>query len=61
MVGFFGCLSPNHPALTSVSTMALIGMGCCLLATLTLLPALLQVRERRQAAPQAAAANHPPA
>jgi predicted RND superfamily exporter protein len=46
MVGFFGCLSANHPALTSISVMALIGMSCCLIASWTLLPALLQVRER---------------
>jgi predicted RND superfamily exporter protein len=61
MVGFIGCLSANHPALTSISTMALIGMSCCLVATLTLLPALLQVRERRQARTEAAAEGHPPA
>jgi predicted RND superfamily exporter protein len=46
MVGFLGCLSANHPALTSISVVALIGMGCCLATTLTLLPALLQLRER---------------
>lgn len=53
MVGFLGCLSANHPALTSISTMALIGMSCCLVTSLTLLPALLQARERGPAAPVA--------
>ena len=50
MVGFFGCLSANHPALSSISVMVLIGMGCCLVTSLTMLPALLQAREGRAAA-----------
>jgi predicted RND superfamily exporter protein len=47
MVGFAGCLSAHHPALTSISTLALIGMSCCFVTSVTLLPALLQLGERR--------------
>ncbi|MCC7263800.1 MAG: MMPL family transporter [Candidatus Latescibacteria bacterium] len=47
MVGFAGCLSAHHPALTSISTLALIGMSCCFVTSVTLLPALLQWGEGR--------------
>ena len=47
MVGFAGCLSAHHPALTSISILALIGMSCCFVTSITLLPALLQLGERR--------------
>lgn len=50
MAGFAGCLSAHHPALTSISTLALIGMSCCFVTSVSLLPALLQVREKRRAA-----------
>lgn len=48
MVGFAGCLSAHHPALTSISTLALIGMSCCFVTSVTLLPALLQWGEGRR-------------
>ncbi|MBM3277356.1 MAG: MMPL family transporter [Candidatus Handelsmanbacteria bacterium] len=51
MVGFAGCLSAHHPALTAISTLALIGMSCCFVTSVTLLPALLQWGEGRRAAP----------
>jgi predicted RND superfamily exporter protein len=53
MVGFAGCLSAHHPALTAISTLALIGMSCCFVTSVTLLPALLQLRERRAPEPAA--------
>ena len=50
MVGFAGCLSAHHPALISISTLALIGMSCCFVTSVTLLPALLQWGEGRDPA-----------
>lgn len=48
MVGFSGLVPAHHPALTSIGVLSLIGLGCCLLTSITLLPALLQLRERRR-------------
>jgi uncharacterized protein len=47
MVGFAGLVPAQHPALTSIGTLSLIGLGCCFVTSITLLPALLQVREKR--------------
>ncbi len=50
MVGFSGLIPANHPALPSIGILSLIGLGCCFITAVTLLPALLQLRENR---------NHP--
>jgi len=46
MVGFSGLVPAIHPALTSIGVLSLIGLGSCFIASVTLLPALLQIRER---------------
>ncbi len=48
MVGFSGLIPAHHPALTSIGVLSLVGLGCCFITSVTLLPALLQLRERRQ-------------
>ncbi len=45
MVGFSGLIPANHPALVSIGTLSLIGLGCCFVTAVTLLPAILQIRE----------------
>ncbi len=45
MVGFSGLVPAHHPALTSIGILSLIGLGCCLITSVTILPALLQIRE----------------
>ena len=45
MVGFSGLVPAIHPALTSIGVLSLVGLGCCFIASVTLLPALLQIRE----------------
>ena len=47
MVGFAGLVPAIHPALTSIGVLSLVGLGACFITSVTLLPALLQVRERR--------------
>ena len=47
MVGFSGLIPANHPALPSIGILSLIGLGCCFVTAITLLPALLQIRENR--------------
>ena len=49
MVGFAGLVPAHHPALTSIGVLSLIGLGCCFITSVTLLPALLQMREQRKA------------
>ncbi len=49
MVGFAGPLLSFHPGLRSIGHLAVIGIGTTLLATLTFLPALMQLQEKRQA------------
>lgn len=46
MVGFAGLVSAHHPALYWLGTVTLFGLGSCFVAAVTLLPALLQLRER---------------
>ena len=46
MVGFAGLLPADHPALYWIGTVTLFGLGCCFISAVTLLPALLQLRER---------------
>ena len=47
MVGFAGLVPAHHPALTSIGVLSLIGLGCCFITSVTLLPALLQIREKK--------------
>ena len=49
MVGFSGLVPAIHPALTSIGVLSLVGLGSCFITSVTLLPALLQIRERRTA------------
>ena len=49
MVGFAGLVPAHHPALTSIGVLSLLGLGCCFITSVTLLPALLQMREQRKA------------
>ena len=53
MVGFSGLVPAHHPALTSIGVLSLVGLGCCFITSVTLLPALLQLRENRAARVQA--------
>ncbi|MEE3257657.1 MAG: MMPL family transporter [Candidatus Latescibacterota bacterium] len=46
MVGFSGLVPAIHPALTSIGVLSLMGLGSCFIASVTLLPALLQIREQ---------------
>lgn len=47
MLGF-ACLVPaSHPAVSSIGIVSLIGLGCCFVTSVTLLPALLQLREKQ--------------
>ena len=46
MVGFSGLVWAKHPALSSIGVLSLIGLGSCFVTSITLLPALLQIRER---------------
>lgn len=48
MVGFAGLIPAIHPALNSIGVLSLIGLGSCFLTSVTLLPALLQLRENRR-------------
>ena len=48
MVGFSGLIPAHHPALTSIGILSLIGLGCCLVTSVTILPALLQLRENHK-------------
>ena len=45
MVGFAGLVPASHPALYWIGTVTLFGLGCCFITAVTLLPALLQLRE----------------
>lgn len=47
MVGFSGLVPAIHPALTSIGVLSLVGLGSCFITSVTLLPALLQIREGR--------------
>ena len=53
MVGFSGLVPAHHPALTSSGVLSLVGLGCCFITSVTLLPALLQLRENKAARVQA--------
>ncbi|MDY6854055.1 MAG: MMPL family transporter [Thermodesulfobacteriota bacterium] len=47
MIGFGGMLSAEHPGLHSIGLLAVIGLGMCLIASLTVLPAILAYLTRR--------------
>ena len=47
MVGFAGLVPANHPALSSIGIVSLIGLGCCFVTSVSLLPALLQLFENK--------------
>lgn len=47
MIGFAGLVPAIHPALKSIGILSLAGLGCCFTTSVTLLPALLQIRENR--------------
>ena len=49
MVAFSGLVPANHPALSSIGILSLIGLFCCFVTSVTLLPALLQAREKKAA------------
>ena len=48
MIGFAGLLPSSHPALYWIGMVSLLGLGCCFIAAVTLLPALLQLRENKK-------------
>ncbi len=45
MVGFAGLVPASHPALYWIGIVSLIGLACCFVTAVTLLPALLQIIE----------------
>jgi predicted RND superfamily exporter protein len=45
MVGFAGLVPAHHPALFWIGIVSLLGLGSCFVSAVTLLPALLQLRE----------------
>ena len=47
MLGFAGLLFTQHPGLSSIGLLALIGIGMTLLSAVTFLPALIQFLEDR--------------
>lgn len=47
MVGFAGLVLAHHPALYWIGIVSLLGLGSCFVTAVTLLPALLQLREGR--------------
>ena len=54
MIGFAGLLLSFHPGLNTIGALAVVGIGTTLAAALIFLPALVQWREDRRAAPQPA-------
>jgi predicted RND superfamily exporter protein len=48
MAGFSGLVLVRHPGLNSMGLLALIGLACCFIAAVALLPAILQAREKDQ-------------
>ncbi|MBT3343962.1 MAG: MMPL family transporter [Gemmatimonadetes bacterium] len=47
MVGFAGLVPAHHPALYWIGAVSLLGLGCAFISAVTILPALLQLREGR--------------
>ncbi|MDA0710052.1 MAG: MMPL family transporter [bacterium] len=50
MVGFLGLMTAQHPGLNSIGKLALIGLLTCFLAAVLVLPALLEVLDRKRVA-----------
>ena len=50
MLGFAGTLTASNQGLQSLGLVACIGLGCCMVASLTIFPAMLQWSETRRAA-----------
>lgn len=48
MLGFAGTLTASNQGLQSLGLVAFIGLGCCMVSSLTLFPALLQLVEDRR-------------
>ena len=61
MVGFAGLVPAHHPALYWVGTVSLLGLGSCFVSAVTLLPALLQLREGQRKAARRGEAGPPAA
>ena len=49
MIGFFGLITATHPGLNSIGRLAVTGLLTCFVAAVVVLPALLQLLERRSA------------
>ena len=47
MLGFAGLLLTNHPGLTSIGVLAVVGIGLTLFSALTYLPSMVQLLENR--------------
>jgi len=47
MVGFFGLMTAQHPGLNSIGRLALIGLLTCFITAVFVLPALLEVLDRK--------------
>lgn len=47
MIGFGSLLFANHKGLQTIGLLGVLGIGCCLISSLTFLPALLQIFEDR--------------
>ena len=45
MVGFAGLVPAHHPSLYWIGIVSLLGLGSCFVSAVTILPALLQLRE----------------
>ncbi len=54
MLGFAGMLSASNQGLQSLGLIACLGLGMCMLSSLTVFPALLQLLEDRRLKPQLA-------
>lgn len=52
MVGFGSIIFSNFPGLSSMGVVTLLGVGYCLLLTLTLLPAVIGIYEKKQEDPR---------
>ena len=55
MLGFSGTLAASNQGLQSLGLVATLGLGCCMVSSLTVLPALLQLVQNRRGEPEVAA------
>lgn len=56
MLGFVGTLTASNQGLESLGVVACLGLGCCMVSSLTVFPALLQVVDNRRTGPRYEAA-----